>query len=52
VLEDDHATDELAGDQIPVALIDLLELVLAGDELIELEMSGLVQAQQPRRRPR
>jgi hypothetical protein len=43
----DHSADQLAVVQVLVALVNLVERVAAGDELIELELAGLVQAEQP-----
>src|SRR2546423_7155093 len=50
LVEIDHATDVLAVAHVLVALVDLLELVLLGDELVELELAVLVQLQQLRNR--
>ena len=38
-LVDDHAADVLAGQQVVVTLVDLLERVALGDDLVELEMA-------------
>src|ERR1700759_2302902 len=43
VLVDDDPPDVLAGLQIGVALVDLRQLVLLGDELVELELAGAIQ---------
>src|SRR5580658_653967 len=45
VLVDDDAADVLAGQQILVTLVDLVQGVGAGDDLIQLEVAGLVQAE-------
>src|SRR5215469_17936702 len=44
VLVDDDAADVLAVVHVLVALVDLVELVPAGDQLIELELARLVKA--------
>src|SRR5215467_2288216 len=44
VLVDDDAADVLAVVHVLVALVDLIELVPAGDQLIELELARLVEA--------
>src|SRR3954451_3623085 len=46
LVEVDHATDVLAVAHVLVALVDVLELVLLGDELVELEPAVLVELQQ------
>src|SRR5271169_468952 len=43
VLVDDHAAHVLAGQQVVVALVDLVQGVRPGDDLVELEVAGLVQ---------
>src|ERR1700759_5301544 len=43
VLVDHDAADVLAGQQVVVALVDLFKLVGPGDDLVELEVAGLVQ---------
>src|SRR5580704_13403940 len=43
VLVDDHAAYALAGQQVFVALVDLVQGVRPGDDLVELEVAGLVQ---------
>src|SRR5689334_10278924 len=48
VLVDDHSTDVLAVEQVLVALVDLIERVALGDQLVELEAAGLVHAEQLR----
>src|SRR5689334_9114320 len=45
---DDDAADQLAVLQVLVALVDLVEPVAAGDELVQLELAVPVQAEQPR----
>src|ERR1700730_3177036 len=45
VLVDDHAAHVLAGQQVFVALVDLVQGVRPGDDLVELEVAGLVQAE-------
>src|SRR5205814_10159989 len=42
---DDDAPDVLAGQQVVVALVDLVELVLLGDELVELDLARLVEVE-------
>src|SRR5947207_9744120 len=46
--EVDHATDVLAVAHVLITIVDLVELVLLGDELVELELAVLVQLQQLR----
>ena len=46
VVVDDHATDVLTVAQILVALVDLLERVGLGDQFVELELTGVVEAEQ------
>src|ERR1044071_7778932 len=48
VLVHDDAADVLAVEHVLVALVDLVEPVPAGDQLVELQASGLPQPQQPR----
>src|SRR5215468_5845645 len=48
MLVDDHAADVLAVEHVLVALVDLVELVPAGDQLVQLELPGLVEADQER----
>src|SRR3954470_11968224 len=48
VLVDDHSADVLAVEQVLVALVDLIERVALGDQLVELEAAGLVHAEQLR----
>src|SRR5215469_2374230 len=48
VLVDDDAADVLAVVHVLVGLVDLVEPVLAGDQLVQLEVPGLVHADQPR----
>ncbi len=43
---DDHAAEVLAVEQIPVALVDLLEAVSAGDDLVDPEVAGPVEAEE------
>ena len=38
---DDHATDVLAVAQVLVGLVDLVKRVLAGDQLVQLELADL-----------
>src|SRR6201986_2642075 len=45
VLVDHDAADVLAGHQVVVALVDLVQGVGLGDDLVELEVAGLVQAE-------
>src|SRR5690606_32301242 len=45
VLVDDHAADVLAVVHVLIALVDLLQPVAAGDQLVELEGARAVQAQ-------
>src|SRR5690348_11119264 len=45
VLVDHHAADVLARQQVVVALVDLFQLVRLGDDLVQLEVAGLVQAE-------
>src|SRR6185437_6926805 len=45
VLVNDDAADVLAGHQVVVALVDLFQRVGPGDDLVELEVAGLVQAE-------
>src|SRR5690349_20144203 len=45
VLVDHDAADVLAGHQVVVALVDLFQRVGPGDDLVELEVAGLVQAE-------
>src|SRR5580658_8677436 len=45
VLVDDDAADVLAREEILVALVDLVQGVSAGDDLVQLEVAGLVQAE-------
>src|SRR6266487_4194793 len=44
----DHAADVLAVQQVLVPLVDLVEGVGGGDELVQLEVTGLVELHQPR----
>src|SRR2546429_240316 len=46
VVVDDHAPDVLAVQQVLVALVDLVQRVLLRDELVQLDVPGLVQVQQ------
>src|ERR1700733_1360879 len=46
VLVDDHAADVLAVEHVLVALVDLIERVAGGDQLVELELARLVEADQ------
>ena len=39
----DDAAHVLAGEQVVVALVDLVQRVGAGDDLVELEVAGLVE---------
>src|SRR5215470_3931924 len=48
VLVDDHAADVLAVEHVLVALVDLVQLVPASDQLVQLELARLVQADQER----
>src|SRR6478752_1346691 len=48
VLVDDHAAHVLAVEHVLVGLADLIELVSGGDELVELEMPGPVDLEDPR----
>src|SRR5690242_19737855 len=48
VLVDDHAADVLAVEHVLVALVDLVQLVAAGDQLIQLELARLVEADEER----
>src|ERR1700722_676890 len=48
MLVDDDAADVLAVVHVPVALVDLVELVPAGDELVELQLARLVEADELR----
>src|SRR6202034_959133 len=43
----DDAADDLAVVQVLVARVDVVERVAAGDELVELELAGPVEAEQP-----
>jgi hypothetical protein len=43
---DDHAAQVLARQQVVVALVDLLERLALRDDLVELEVTRLVQAEQ------
>src|SRR5579863_5508407 len=43
VLVDDDAADVLAGHQVVVPLVDLVQGVGPGDDLVQLEVAGLVQ---------
>src|SRR6266852_2632133 len=45
VLVDDDAAHVLAGQQVLVALVDLVQGVGAGDDLVELEVAGLVKTE-------
>src|SRR5690349_4694081 len=45
VLVDHDAADVLAGHQVVIALVDLVQGVGLGDDLVELEVAGLVQAE-------
>src|SRR5207237_6353071 len=47
VLVQDHAADVLPVQQVLVALVDLLELVAPGDQLIQLEVARPVDVQEP-----
>src|ERR1700730_3927581 len=47
ILVDDNAADVLAVLQVLVGLVDLVEAVAAGDQLVELEVPGAGEAQQP-----
>src|SRR6266516_2637283 len=44
----DHAADVLAVQQVLVPLVDLVEGVGGGDQLVQLEVTGLVELHQPR----
>src|SRR5215475_9348351 len=44
----DHAADVLAVQQVLVPLVDLVEGVCGGDQLVQLEVTGLVELHQPR----
>src|SRR6266487_4582819 len=44
----DHAADVLAVQQVLVPLVDLVEGVGGGDQLVQLEVAGLVQLHHPR----
>src|SRR3984885_1364338 len=46
VLVDDHAADVLAVEHVLVALVDLIERVAGGDQLVQLELARLVEADQ------
>src|SRR5215470_3595637 len=48
VLVDDHSADVLAVEQVGVTLVDLIERVALGDQLVELEPARLVHAEQLR----
>src|SRR3954447_3222822 len=48
VLVLDHPADVDPGEQVLVALVDLLEPVPAGDQLVELEVAAAVVPEQPR----
>src|SRR5262245_14789634 len=48
VLVDDDAADVLAVEHVLVPLVDLVQPVLAGDQLVQLEVTGAVQPEQPR----
>ena len=48
MLVDDHAADVLAVEHVLVALVDLVELVAAGDQLVQLELARLVEADELR----
>src|SRR6516165_5271568 len=48
VLVDDHAADVLAVEHVLIALVDLVELVAAGDQLVQLEIARLVEADEER----
>src|SRR5215467_2253077 len=45
VLVHDHAPDVLAVQQVAVALVDLVQAVPAGDQLLDLEVARAVQGQ-------
>src|SRR5437879_2698400 len=47
VVVDHDAPDVLAVEQVVVALVDLFELVGTRDDLVELEVAGLVQPEDP-----
>src|SRR5215471_6724631 len=44
----DHAADVLAVEQVLVALVDLVEGVCRGDQLVQLQVAGLVELHHPR----
>src|SRR5690349_15872272 len=44
----DHAADVLAVDQVLVSLVDLVEGVRRGDQLVQLQVAGLVKLHHPR----
>jgi len=46
--EVDHAADVGAGLEVVVAVLHLVERVLLGDQLVDLELAGLVEAEQVR----
>src|SRR5579863_5694163 len=48
VLVDDDAADVLAGQQVVVPLVDLVQGVGPGDDLVQLEVAGLVQPEELR----
>src|SRR5205807_9246101 len=45
---DDHPTDVLTREQVVVALVDVLEAVARGDDLVELEVARAIQVEQAR----
>jgi hypothetical protein len=44
---DEQAADVAAVEQVAVALVDVLQPVAGGDQLVELEPPGPVQLEQP-----
>src|ERR1700730_2712630 len=48
VLVDDHAADVVAVEHVLVALVNLIERVAAGDQLVQLELACLVEADELR----
>src|ERR1700730_15288015 len=48
VLVDDHAADVLAVEHVLVALVNLIERVAAGDQLVQLELACLVEGDELR----
>src|ERR1039458_2725555 len=48
VVVDEDAADVAALEHVPVALVDLVEAVATRDQLVELELAGPVEPEQPR----